>query len=568
MMISVQDFFDVQGQTQNPTALGKLLTGKQDKGQSPAGNPGSKHFQNLVDNAGKATESEDSLEGGPQQTLQSQSNTGEDATVFQKLAAAELRKVGFPEEKIPDIFEQLDDQTLAGLLAAAITVQGDKTGEVFSGGAFQEQGPSTQWLDQIFQQIGHKGKFNPVNASKAGASATLMSFLQTEGKALLGNANEQILRDAQKFLSEQTPEQGAGFRELHAILSGQKTQGGLNARDLRGVLSMLQQAVRSGDSVLDQNGQEPTGSAQKGVVGTNGQEALQSLVARIRGLAAHQAPGNQEKPAYKQALKQSPGHADVYSPSGNRWFGVSQEGTESGMRGGPKNLLQFEQAASQTQDGRMAKASHPVFMKSQAGLDSAGPAAQAGPKGAGQLFDGAGSPAHSPILQGLQEMSQSPVQAKPAAFPVMQQQAFESNVVQQVFVRLVSGMQQGSRSMVINMHPPELGRVKVSLVSDGGRLSAVLHTENQQVQGVLDRHLPQLRQSLQEQGLSIADLGVSLESGGHEGQSDFEDETAGLFAGQRLKADDAETETEEAAPVFSEPSGGHLHPEQGFNIRV
>ena len=161
---------------------------------------------------------------------------------------------------------------------------------------------------------------------------------------------------------------------------------------------------------------------------------------------------------------------------------------------------------------------------------------------------------------------QPPSQSKQASLSFSQLKTTETKLVNQVFVRLVSGMQLGARSMVINMHPPELGRVKVSLISDNGRLSAVLHTENQQVQGVLDRNLPQLRQSLQDQGLAIADLGVSLESGEQQGQSDFEEQAAGYFQEQAFPPADTGTEDTETVLTgsFKEP----VSPDQGLNIRV
>jgi len=66
---------------------------------------------------------------------------------------------------------------------------------------------------------------------------------------------------------------------------------------------------------------------------------------------------------------------------------------------------------------------------------------------------------------------------------------------------------------VLRLHPSELGEVKLELRIDHDRVSAQLHTQTIQVQEVLERHLPRLRDALEQQGLQIDSLNVNIDAG-------------------------------------------------------
>ena len=67
-------------------------------------------------------------------------------------------------------------------------------------------------------------------------------------------------------------------------------------------------------------------------------------------------------------------------------------------------------------------------------------------------------------------------------------------------------------SITLRLHPEELGHVKLELVMDKDSVRAHLHAQSQQVQEVLERHLPRLRDALEMQGLKIDQLQVSVDS--------------------------------------------------------
>lgn len=95
---------------------------------------------------------------------------------------------------------------------------------------------------------------------------------------------------------------------------------------------------------------------------------------------------------------------------------------------------------------------------------------------------------------------------------------FETQVMEQVRMRFQAGARQGQSEMVVRMHPPELGEVRLNLTSDDGTLRAQLHAQSQQVFDILERHAPQLRQALADQGIDLDDLLVSSDGADGEGQ--------------------------------------------------
>ncbi|MGM0453282.1 MAG: flagellar hook-length control protein FliK [Thermodesulfobacteriota bacterium] len=145
-------------------------------------------------------------------------------------------------------------------------------------------------------------------------------------------------------------------------------------------------------------------------------------------------------------------------------------------------------------------------------------------------------------------------------------QSAENQIVSQVFVRLFSGAGKGSGSMTIHMHPPELGKVRVRVVSDQGKLNVHLHPQNQQVMGVLEKHLPTLQQSLADQGVVLSDLDVSVDNSGEQDMSQFEEQ--GFSSARRdFSAFEEDGENEDTKQLSPDPvqSDGSA---QGLSLRV
>ena len=94
----------------------------------------------------------------------------------------------------------------------------------------------------------------------------------------------------------------------------------------------------------------------------------------------------------------------------------------------------------------------------------------------------------------------------------------ESKVVQQTIDHLNIHARGDSSSVTVKLHPKELGELQLRMVMDGDQLKVHLHAQSQQVQEVLERHFPRLRDALQEQGVVVEDFQVSVDSGNANGQ--------------------------------------------------
>lgn len=82
--------------------------------------------------------------------------------------------------------------------------------------------------------------------------------------------------------------------------------------------------------------------------------------------------------------------------------------------------------------------------------------------------------------------------------------------------------QNGSISM--KMHPDSLGMLNVNLGLEHGVLNGRFLVDNAEARQMLMDHLAHLKQSLQEQGISVGEFQVNVRNGGHQKQ-DTEEET-------------------------------------------
>lgn len=64
----------------------------------------------------------------------------------------------------------------------------------------------------------------------------------------------------------------------------------------------------------------------------------------------------------------------------------------------------------------------------------------------------------------------------------------------------------------LRLYPEELGEVKLDLTIENDRLRASLSAQTSQVQELLERYLPRLREALEQQGLRIESLQVNVDS--------------------------------------------------------
>ncbi|MFO8086004.1 MAG: flagellar hook-length control protein FliK [Desulfobacterales bacterium] len=144
-------------------------------------------------------------------------------------------------------------------------------------------------------------------------------------------------------------------------------------------------------------------------------------------------------------------------------------------------------------------------------------------------------------------------------------QRVENSVLGQIAARLFTGVRQGMGNMTINLYPPELGKVKVKIVSEKGSLNVHLHSQNHYVVGVLEKYLSMLQHSLENHGIALSDLQVSVESENQEG-SQFENQRF-WFGDENVTSRQSLSE-ENQQPSLSENNPGWTRLPQGLSLRV
>ncbi len=107
----------------------------------------------------------------------------------------------------------------------------------------------------------------------------------------------------------------------------------------------------------------------------------------------------------------------------------------------------------------------------------------------------------------------------------------ESQVVRQVVEQLHVSPRNESSSITIRMQPEELGHLKVDLVIIKEHVTAHLQAQNHQAQDILERHIHRLRESLEQQGLKLDDIQVSVSSDRDGGRALFQDRESFPFTG-------------------------------------
>lgn len=117
------------------------------------------------------------------------------------------------------------------------------------------------------------------------------------------------------------------------------------------------------------------------------------------------------------------------------------------------------------------------------------------------------------IVPQVQGQVSSPQVATPAPIMPMStgQTVADSQIFDQVVTRMAGSFNGESGRMTLRLHPAELGSLKLDLHVEGQTIRANLQAQTTQVQEVLERNLPQLRQALAEQGLKIDQFQVNLE---------------------------------------------------------
>ncbi len=98
-----------------------------------------------------------------------------------------------------------------------------------------------------------------------------------------------------------------------------------------------------------------------------------------------------------------------------------------------------------------------------------------------------------------------------------------NQIVNQVIDRFTLNRTLESGSITMKLHPQELGELRMEIKIEQDNIKAHITTQNPQVQEILDRHLPRLREALEAQGLNLEQMQVSVASDSNSNTQQFQE---------------------------------------------
>ena len=110
---------------------------------------------------------------------------------------------------------------------------------------------------------------------------------------------------------------------------------------------------------------------------------------------------------------------------------------------------------------------------------------------------------------------------------------------------------QGGGEARVNLHPAELGRMSISIITEGNDTKVAFMVETSQARQAVEASLPRLREMLEQAGLSLADSNVSEQNR----QSRTQDESAfRQYRGLEMDGADDVSEAELSLSVRMDPN--------------
>lgn len=89
---------------------------------------------------------------------------------------------------------------------------------------------------------------------------------------------------------------------------------------------------------------------------------------------------------------------------------------------------------------------------------------------------------------------------------------YEEDIMHQVVERFQIFKQQNDTRLTLKLHPAELGELQINLTVKEGSIKANVLAQSLQIQEIVERNLPKLRNSLAEQGFTIEEILVTTQS--------------------------------------------------------
>lgn len=121
---------------------------------------------------------------------------------------------------------------------------------------------------------------------------------------------------------------------------------------------------------------------------------------------------------------------------------------------------------------------------------------------------------HQPLFHAAQTGTNSVIPPQPA--PIEARTLVD--VVRQIASQMEASIQQGRSSIRVQLHPQELGGIDIRFASSAQGVSVTVYAEQASTGRLLEAQLNQLRQSLNDAGVNLAQLNIHHESPSHQPQ--------------------------------------------------
>ena len=140
---------------------------------------------------------------------------------------------------------------------------------------------------------------------------------------------------------------------------------------------------------------------------------------------------------------------------------------------------------------------------------------------------------HNIFFQNLTQAVDNTLEAVQAdALPGRSSMVDAMDLINQISSQIRAVVESETQSLSMQLHPQSLGRVNVEVVSKAGQITAQFEAENASVRAALEGHIAELKQTLEQRGLRVESVEVTVAShqfeqnlmGGNQSEGTYEEE--------------------------------------------
>ncbi|MBS3734239.1 MAG: flagellar hook-length control protein FliK [Phycisphaerae bacterium] len=134
----------------------------------------------------------------------------------------------------------------------------------------------------------------------------------------------------------------------------------------------------------------------------------------------------------------------------------------------------------------------------------------------------------------------------------------QTPVADQIAEAISGGGVRAGRRVVVRLHPPELGSVRVTIRSDGDGVRGVVEVDNARTLAEVERQSAALAERLSDQGIAFRRLDVTLNDASQRGGADSDGHSATRDGDQAAAGNDGDNRggALQAGRSESQPNGG------------